>query len=185
MSYQENTDRLIWTDYYDDFEDWKESTDEEYLSLPEDRLREIFYEANADNLDDERCNLDIQLSAPILVIGDLGLWNGRRTGYREINSGNVRDCLYSDTDYTTWYVDKNGEFRCDAIHHDSTNYYRYRAYRDGVTDEQIEDLKEKIYFGVATEKDIEKVTRRLGDDIGEVYGWTFPEKTMKREVYAR
>ena len=79
MSYQENTDRLIWTDYYDDFEDWKESTDEEYLSLPEDRLREIFYEANADNLDDERCNLDIQLSAPILVIGDLGLWNGRRT----------------------------------------------------------------------------------------------------------
>lgn len=109
MSYQENTDRLIWTDYYDDFEDWKESTDEEYLSLPEDRLREIFYEANADNLDDERCNLDIQLSAPILVIGDLGLWNGRRTGYKEINSGNVRDCLYSDTDYTTWYVDKNGE----------------------------------------------------------------------------
>ena len=42
MSYQENTDRLIWTDYYDDFEDWKESTDKEYLSLPEDRLREIF-----------------------------------------------------------------------------------------------------------------------------------------------
>ena len=34
-------------------------------------------------------------------------------------------------------------------------------------------------------KDIEKVTRRLGDDIGKVYGWTFPEKTMKREVYAR
>lgn len=46
-------------------------------------------------------------------------------------------------------------------------------------------MKEKIYFGAATEKDIEKVTRRLGDDIGEVYGWTFPEKTMKREVYAR
>ena len=54
-----------------------------------------------------------------------------------------------------------------------------------LTDEQIEDLKEKIYFGAATEKDIEKVTRRLGDDIGKVYGWTFPEKTMKREVYAR
>ena len=185
MSYQENTDCLIWTDYYDDFEDWKESTDEEYLSLPEDRLREIFYEANADNLDDERCNLDIQLSAPILVIADLGLWYGRRTGYREIESGNIRDCLYSNTDYTTWYVDKDGEFCCEAIHHDGTNYYRYRAYKDGVTDEQIDDLKEKLYCGTATEKDIDKVTRRLGNDIGQMYGWTFPKKVKTREVMAR
>ena len=69
MSYQENTDRLIWTDYYDDFEDWKESTDEEYLSLPEERLREIFYEANADNLDDERCNLALRT--------DSGHWRSR------------------------------------------------------------------------------------------------------------
>ena len=185
MSYQENTDHIIWSDYTLDLEDWRESLLELYPHYSEDELYEKMYDSNAVNLDDERCNLDIQLSAPILVIGDLGLWNGRRTGYREINSGNVRDCLYSDTDYTTWYVDKNGEFRCDAMHHDGTNHYRYRAYRDGVTDEQIEDLKEKIYFGAATEKDIEKVTRRLGDDIGEVYGWTFPEKTMKREVYAR
>ena len=55
-----------------------------------------------------------------------------------------------------------------------------------MTDEQIEDLKEKLFCGEATEKDIEKVTRRLGDEIGSVYGWTFPEKTTKRqEVGAR
>ena len=185
MSYQENTDHIIWSDYHLDLEDWRESFLELYPHCSEDELYEKMYDSNAVNLDDERYNLDIQLSAPILVIGDLRLWNGRRTGYKEINSGNIRDCLYSDTDYTTWYVDKSGEFRCDAIHHDGTNHYRYRAYRDGVTDEQIENLKEKIYFGAATEKDIEKVTRRLGDDIGEVYGWTFPERTMKREVYAR
>lgn len=185
MSYQENTDHIIWSDYHLDLEGWRESLLELYPHYSEDELYEKMYDSNAVNLDDERHNLDIQLSAPILVIGDLGLWNGRRTGYKEINSGNIRDCLYSDTDYTTWYVDKNGEFRCDAIHHDGTNHYRYRAYREGVTDEQIEDLKEKIYFGAATEKDIEKVTRRLGDDIGEVYGWTFPEKTMKREVCVR
>ena len=120
-----------------------------------------------------------------MVIGDLGLWYGRRTGYKEIESGNIRDCLYSDTDYTTWYVDKDGEFRCDATHHDGTNHYRYRTYRDGVTDEQIEDLKEKLYCGEATEKDIEKVTRRLGDEIGSVYGWTFPGEKPKVKVYER
>lgn len=100
--YQEGTDRLIWSNFHTDFEDWKESTSEDYEDYSEDRLYEIFCEAISDNLDDERCNLDIQLSSPILVIGDLGLWYGRRTGYKEIESGNIRDCLYSDTDYTTY-----------------------------------------------------------------------------------
>lgn len=63
--------------------------------------------------------------------------------------------------------------------------FAYRAYRDGVTDEQIEDLKEKLYCGEVTEKDIEKVTRRLGDEIGSVYGWTFPGEKPKVKVYER
>ena len=54
-----------------------------------------------------------------------------------------------------------------------------------MTDEQIDDLKEKLYCGTATEKDIDKVTRRLGNDIGQMYGWTFPEKVKTREVMAR
>ena len=67
------------------------------------------YEINNDYLGDERMNLNIQLDRPILVIGDLGLWNGRRSGYKEIESGNIRDCLYADTDYSTWYVDRLGD----------------------------------------------------------------------------
>ena len=47
------------------------------------------YEINGEYLNDERENLDIQLSQPILVIGDLGMWNGRRMGYKEIASGNI------------------------------------------------------------------------------------------------
>ena len=41
------------------------------------------YEINNRYLDDERVNLNIQLDQPILVIADLGLWNGRRPGYQE------------------------------------------------------------------------------------------------------
>ena len=48
----------------------------------------------------------------------LGRWNGRFSGCREIASGNIADCLYTDMDYATWYVDKNGDLRCDAVHHD-------------------------------------------------------------------
>ena len=102
-------------------------------------------------LSDERRNLDIQLSQPIIVIGDLGRWNGRVTGYKMIDSGNIRDCLYADTDYAEWYVDKYGDLRADAVHHDGTNHYLYRVFKDGVTDKQIENLQDKIYNGKSRE----------------------------------
>ena len=64
------------------------------------------YELNDCYLEDARVNLNVRLNQPILVIADLGLWDGRHMGYQEIQSGNIRDCLYGDTDYTTWYVDR-------------------------------------------------------------------------------
>ena len=139
------------------------------------------YEINSDYLGDERMNLNIQLDRPILVIGDLGLWDGRRSGYKEIESGNIRDCLYADTDYSTWYVDKLGDLRCDAIHHDGTNHYLYRAYKDGVSESQIDLLKEKLYYGTATRADITRVTRRLGDDIAKVYGFSITRQRQSAE----
>ena len=167
---------LIWSNYDLDYEDWRDFLEEEYPNLSENERVARMYELNDDYLDDERANLDIQLSHPILVIGDLGLWHGRRMGYKEINSGNIRDCLYTerDIDYATWYVDKLGDLRCDAIHHDGTNHYTYRVYKDAATDAQKELLKEKLYRGIATRGDITRVTRRLGDEIARVYGWTLP-----------
>ena len=166
---------IIWSDDLD-YDDWTEDLEEQYPELSDDERFEMMYEINNGYLDDERCNLNIQLSRPILVVGDLGLWNGRRMGYKEIESGNIRDCLYSDTDYSTWYVDKKGDFRCDAIHHDGTNHYLYRTYKDGVSETQIDNLKEKLYCGTATRKDITRITRRLGDEIANVYGFPIPRQ---------
>lgn len=162
---------LIWSNYDLDYDDWREALEDEYPELSESEREELMYEINGDYLDDERNNLDIQLSQSILVVVDLGLWNGRFMGYKEIKSGNIRDCLYSDTDYSTWYVDQLGDLRCDAIHHDGTNHYLYRVYKDGATETQIDNLLAKIYEGRATRKDITRLTHRLGDDIAAVYGW--------------
>jgi len=170
---------IIWSNDID-YDDWREDLEEQYPDLTEAERMERMYELNGDYLDDERSNLDIQLSRPILVVGDLGLWHGRRMGYKEIPSGNIRDCLYSDYDYTTWYVDRNGDFRCDDTHHDGTNHYLYRVYKDNVSQAQKDRLKEKIYNGTATRADIVRVTRRLGDEIGKVYGWSFPARQRER-----
>ena len=178
-------DHLIWSDARLSFEDWRDDLEDEFPDLSEEELYRIMYERNAEALEDERANLDIQLPRPILVIGDLGLWYGRRIGYLEIPTGNIRDCLYSDCDMNTWFVDRCGDLRCDAIHHDGVNHYLYRTYKDSATDAQIERLKEKLFEGTATRSDITRVTRRLGDIIGGVYGWSFPGLAVRREEYER
>ena len=170
-----DTDHLIWTNDSLDYEDWREYLEEQFPQLTEEERYLKMIEINNDYLDDERTNLNIQLSQPILVIADLGLWDGRHRGYREIESGNIRDCLYSQYDYTTWYVDRLGDLRCDDAHHDGTNHYLYRVYKDSTTEQQRENLKEKLCQGTATRGDITRVTRRLGDEIGRVYGWSLPQ----------
>lgn len=183
MSSPEQNDRhIIWSDISLDLDDWRESLEELYPGYSDDELYDIMVKSNAENLYDERVNLNIQLSQPIIVIGDLGRWNGRVSGYKMIDSGNIKDCLYSDTDYTEWYVDKYGDLRADAVHHDGTNHYLYRVFKDGVTDTQIENLQDKIYNGKATRADITRVTKRLGDEIAEVYG--FPTTRDQRMMFA-
>lgn len=176
------TDRLIiWSDMSLDLDDWRESLDELYPNYPEDELYDIMVKTNAANLYDERKNLDIQLSQPIIIIGDIGRWNGRVTGYKMIDSGNIKDCLYSDTDYTEWYVDKYGDLRAEAAHHDGTNHYLYRVFKDTATENQVENLKYKLYMGKATRADITRVTKRLGDEIAAVYGFHIPKQRISKE----
>lgn len=48
--------------------------------------------------------------------------------------------------------------------------------KDSASPSQIELLKEKLYRGTATRADITRVTRRLGDDIAKVYGFSIPRQ---------
>ena len=50
-----------------------------------------------------------------------------------------------------------GDLRADAVHHDGTNHYLYRVFKDGVTDTQIENLKIKSI----TEKPQEPTSHEL------------------------
>ena len=97
-----------------------------------------------------------------------------------IDSGNLRDCLYSNCDYNEWFIDRLGDFRCTGVHHDGQNNYLYRAIKENATESQIRRLQGKIYDGTATRADITRVTRRLGDDIAHVYGFSIPGVKQKQ-----
>ena len=82
------------------------------------------------------------------------------------------------------YLDERGDLRADETHHDGTNHYLFRSFKPSATQQQIENLKEKIYCGNATRTDIVSLTDRLGDKIAAVYGWDIPKpktRTAKKE----
>lgn len=172
--------RMIWSNIDLDLKDWIADLRAEYPDYTEEQLTDIMYDTNNGYLDDERSNLDIQCNSEIIAIADIGRWNGRFAGYGIIKSGNVADCLYSPHDYAQWYVDRDGEFRSTQIHHDGSNYYYYRSFKDGVEDDERDDLLADIYEGKATQEQIDRLTDKLGPTIGKVYGWDFPTDKAAR-----
>ena len=62
----------------------------------------------------------------------------------------------------------------------------YRVFKDNVTEEQIEDFKDKIYHGTLTDEDIRKYTHRLGPEIAGVYGIKLPtqKNSIKKQLEA-
>ena len=191
---------VIWNSDID-IDDWKdyvseelmnESDHEEYPKV-EDYIENNFVnilerinDLNNDYLDDERANLDIETSGEIICIADLGLWNGRASGYN-VEGNNINEIFHSHIRGMSdlcFYVELNDgvlELKCEESHHDGTNYYTYREVKPELSDE-IDVLKDLIYEGKATQKDIDYYTRPLGDKVQEVYGFELKSKEADKAI---
>ena len=176
-----NFEYVIWSNEYLDWADWQEAFDGEFDHCSEEEKFQLMNNLNNDYLEDDRREMDVSVGSPIIIIADIGKWDGRHTGYRILESGNLKDCLYTELDGVAWYVDNKGDFRMDGFHHDGHNYYLYRKFKEGIDDDVREDFCEKILEHTLTEEDIEAVTERLGDDIAKIYGFTLPGQTKTHE----
>jgi hypothetical protein len=145
-------------------EEYKNTITQEDIYRECDFLQETWFEDEQGNLSsvDEHCGL--------IAIADVGRWNGRFSGYKEVE--NLKDVLYSDCDYERVYVDSNGDLRKEESHHDGSNSILYRYWKEGLTDEQKENFMSKIYNGECTQKDITRYTRKAGLGIANAFGWT-------------
>ena len=138
-------------------------TDEEIIEYYLSEINPLY-------LEDERANLDIKLPGKVIAIADLGLWNGRRQGYR-IMSDNLNCVLQSHvsgiSDICVYGDGYN--IRADEAHHDGTNHYLYRVIRP---DKCTDDLLNAIYNGDGISKDmLNRYTRSLYPYVAQVYGW--------------
>ena len=145
-------------------EEYKKTITEEDIDNECNFLESTWFDDERDNLDsvDEHCGL--------IAIADVGRWDGRFSGYKEIK--NLADVLYTSCDYERVYVDSNGDLRKEESHHDGSNFILYRYWKEGLTDEQKENFLDKIYNGKCTSKDITRYTRKAGLGIADAFGWT-------------
>jgi len=164
---------IIWAnDDFDALEDIKKEIMDDNPDLTEEQAMRCAYETWDEYLEDEKTNLNIDVGEEIIIIADLGLWDGRRQAYKLLNKTNIADCFGGTCgDYVTWFVDDRGDLNCRDCHHDGTNLYLYRAWKFGISDTQKENFLHKVYKGRATRADITKYTRKIGTYVADVYGW--------------
>jgi hypothetical protein len=154
--------RVIWTN--NDYDEWKENM------LLDDAEADVSYDRYCEDceicLDDERCNLNKEVDGCIIGYANLGFWNGRCAGVKVLGT-NIKDILSSNCDYVTWYCDLHN-VRCEAIHHDGTNYILYRV---AESREKAERIAERLLDKGMSEEQFRKATKSLRPYVADVYGW--------------
>ena len=148
-------------------EAYEEHLDVNELDESEYSLLDFIYDDLQNWFECERVNLNIETGGRILVIADLGLWDGRHQGY-QIFGKNVNEIFRHHYDYTEWYSD-GYNIKAVDVHHDGTNYYEFREIRE---DRNIQNLLDAIYSGEKiTRKKLNYYTRSLHKRVADVYGW--------------
>jgi hypothetical protein len=120
--------------------------------------------------EDECANLNMDLGAELVVIADLGLWNGRQTGYRELSSTNLKDVFYAfqGENFSLYFDGK--DLRGEDTHHDGTNHYLFRKVRSG---RNMDALYEKIMSEEIGFKDARAIGTYTSPikEVKEIFGW--------------
>ena len=149
--------------------DVKELLEEDAVEdITEEKITDEVYFQIDQNFDDEKSNLFKILDGRILCIADMGLWNGRRSGYK-ILGNNLNEVL------TCGIGCDEKEIYCDAYnvyargyHHDGSNSVEFREIRE---DRNIENLTDKLYSGQpVSRREINYYTKSLRPYIKEIFG---------------
>lgn len=164
--------------FWEDVKYSKGMDDEEFEEeFTDDRKWQYMYDELERCMDDERVNLNEDIGNTILAIGDLGLWNGRAHGYKEIKGNRISDCLVREEEFCGWWCDAHN-FRARMAHHDGENRILYRRRKDNISDYQWDNFLYMIYDGKATREHISKYTTSLLPYIAKVYGWKYHGKDV-------
>ena len=119
--------------------------------------------------DAEVCNLDVPLEGRVIAIADLGLWDGRKQGYKILGNNLNEVVKFSlSCDEREVYCDA-WNVKAEGYHHDGRNYVMFRELRE---DRDVDKFLDKIYMGEEISTGIlNYYTKSLRPRVQEVYGF--------------
>lgn len=154
-------------DYYENFKKSIECNGWSDDPNDEDALWDYIHEELSVWLGGEKANLDIRTDGQIVCIAELGLWDGRKHGYREL-SHNVNSIFDVMNDSNAFYFDGRDVMGI-GHHHDGTNFYMFREVREG---KDVNRLFEEILKGQKVSRQLlNHYTKSLAPYVKKVYGW--------------
>lgn len=138
---------------------------EDYPELTDHELMVVANDIHEDQLNDEKVNLNIDVNGIIVCFADIGRWNGRVSGFKELGSNisNILQPMVKSHSFCHWYLNDEDDICCDESHHDATNHYKYRL----VTQDDLNeaDYQDKPYEWLL------KRSASIAPQVKEVYGW--------------
>ena len=146
----------------EDCADRVEDDPDYFLGMSEDEVRQISIEAcveDRDTLKDEFDNIRVN---GILIYGSVGSWDGRKVAFKVGEA--LRDIFNVFTgDYGTLYI-KGGELRAENCHHDGTDHFTIRTFKEGVDPNAFDSMSD---------------TESLVPALNKHFGWKqFSEATL-------
>ena len=152
-------------------QDAKEFLSESYpeIEQTDEAITDEIYDNISRWYDDETDNLDKQLDGRILAIASMGLWNGRKTGYK-ILGDNLNEVLTSTIGCDEKEVYFDGyNIKAEGYHHDGRNFVEFREIRKG---KNIDKLLNKIYDNEPISRsELNYYTKPLGKYVKQIFGW--------------
>ena len=102
----------------------------------------------------------------LIAIADIGRWNGRVLGYKELSTIEEAFTYYDSVEI---YIER-GDLKIRGLHHDGVNYITIRAFKD-IPDQKKENFLDKIYCNNLKKGDISRYTRSLKKELYK--NWNF------------
>ena len=167
---------VLWKSYgmysskeLDELKDYaKENLEANDIEVTDYRVEQQVYDDIDMFYEDEMMNLNKKLDGRIIAIADLGLWYGRRQGYKVLgyNLNNVISFGMS-CDEREVYCDAYN-VRANGYHHDGSHHVLYRELREG---RDIDKFLDKIYSGEKiSSSTLNYYTKSLRPYIKDIYG---------------
>lgn len=149
----------------------KEMNDEDTTVTPEE-VYERMRMQNEDDLDNLQWELKRkQAAGQIIAIVDMGLWNGRKNGYKLLER-NVEDIIDLIADYDNYeiYRDTDGNVKMTLSHHDGTHYVLFREFKPHITDSQMNDFISTLLRGELNNYIIGRYTKSINEYVQGITG---------------